>query len=137
MKNLLNFQFLGETIHLKLAVGYQVMASILMILDVLVAGTKCYKESPIVTGTEWRLGLYRHSRFLNELLFDMCSPIERPEFLGEFGLYHMLDVACQIIVKKVSTLYYEISFSMPNLFLTSEFYILRKKIPKSVQETDS
>ena len=111
-----------------MSVGYRVMACISMILDVLVAGTDCYKETPLVTGPEWRSGLYRHSRFLNDLLFEMCSPIEKSEFLGEFGLYHLLDLACEIIVKKVSVFYYEATFKMPMLFLSSKFFYIQKII---------
>ena len=98
------------------------MACVSLVLDVLEAGTSCYQFLPVVTGAEWRLGLYKHSDSLFEMLFDLISPVPKNQFFGQFGLYHLLERACQTVLYRVSRADYDVNFEMPEIFLSSKFF---------------
>ena len=94
------------------------MACITLILDVLAAGSDSFGVVSLIQPAEWRFAMYKHSQTLFELLFDLVSPLEQPDFDGEYGLYHLLDLACQKINMRVSYEYFDASFSMSRIFLT-------------------
>ena len=107
--------------HLKLSIGYRAMACFDMVLNVLAAGLTCCREFPVVSGPEWRLGLYKHSSFLTKTLFTLVSPIDQNEFDGEFGLYELFMLACRKISDRLAYEYYDVQFSMPSFLLSRKF----------------
>ena len=114
----------GVAINLKLSVGYGVMACISLILDVLAAGSDSFGVVSVIQPAEWRLAMYKHSQTLFDVLFELVSPLEQPDFDGEFGLFHLLDLACQTINMRVSYEYFGATFSMSNIFLTRKFIFI-------------
>ena len=104
------------------------MACISLILDVLAAGTSCYRSLPVVTGPEWRMGMYKHSQMLFDLLSRLVNPVDRVEYHGEYGLYHLLDRACNMILYRVSRVCYDVNFDMPVFLLSRKFVIFEEKI---------
>ena len=99
------------------------MACISLVLDVVAAGTSCYQSLPVVTGSEWRMGMYKHSQSLFDLLYKLAVPRGRAEFHGEYGLYHLLDLSCNMILYRVSHVNYDVEFSMPKFLLSRKFFI--------------
>jgi hypothetical protein len=94
------------------------MACISIILDILAAGAESFGVVSVISPAEWRLAMYKHSQTLFELLFNLVSPLEQTQFDGEFGLYHLLSLACQKICLRVSYEYFGVLFTMPTVFLT-------------------
>ena len=115
---------LGTALYLRLDTGYRTLSCISMVLKVLAAGTNCYNVGPVISGAEWRLQLYKNGSKLFEILFDLVSPLDLPEFRGEFGLYHLLQLTCEKIIDRVHFEHFNAVFKMPVCFLTRKFLIL-------------
>ena len=108
-------------VFLKLTTGYRVMACIYNLMHVLAAGSPCYGALPVVGAAEWRLGLYKHGQMMYQTFFDLVSPVEEKDFRGEFGLFNLLQLACEKIAERVAHDHYGVKFVMSNIFLTREF----------------
>ena len=93
-----------------------------MLLQVLSAGSNCYRSLPQMSGAEWRLNLYKNGSKMFEILFDRISPAELSEYRGEFGLYHLAKLSCEFIIERVSYEHFSATFVMPEVFLTRKSF---------------
>jgi hypothetical protein len=72
-----------------------------------------------VTGPEWRLDLYRAGDHIREIFFDLVSPVDLPEFRGEFGLFHLFEMAADNVLGQLRRQYFSAEFEIPVFLLSS------------------
>jgi hypothetical protein len=82
-----------------------------------------YDSFPQVTGPEWRMDIYRAGDQVQEIFFDLMSPVSLPEFRGEFGLFHLFEMAADDVLGQIRRQYFSAEFETPIYMLSRKFFI--------------
>ena len=117
-------KYLGCVIYLHLKTGYFVLYGLRMLCKFLAAGCNLYDASPQVNGPEWRMDMYRAGDQVLEMMFDLTSPVELPQFRGEFGLFHLFENAADTVLDQLQRQYFSADFVSPTYLLTRKFSFL-------------
>ena len=112
---------------LSLEIGYFTMYALRVFCKFLASGMNLYDNLPQVTGPEWRLDLYRAGDHIREIFFDLVSPVDLPEFRGEFGLFNLLEMAAEKVLGRLRRQYFSTEFETPIFLLSSEYKSLKFK----------